>query len=510
MFEQRLAELQSTDAEIRKKAVKWLERRETDERAFQPLLSMLNDPNAEVRKDSVTALAQKYKSFPICEPLLARLDDEAPEVVHQTLWSFRSFKATCAVERLIHFVQTHKPPADQTPDLWKTAIEALENIGTEQALTVVRDAKEHEIPDLINRHIANLSSPDPETQCYAIDQLVKMKVEAAIEPILRLLKDPNASVRLRVVSKIADLLSNLEPLFPVFWDSDDRVVKAAVHPLRNKRDTRAIPELIGLLKTRKRSYPPSFESDRGIWETIIFALKTFGTPEALAAVAAAEEQNPLPTTQQLLAAVVSDGDADTRAAIIRYLGSQNDLNQLLVLLHDPDARLRMAALMALHFSEFRVARVFEHLQPFLNDPDGNFKEQAILWLCNLREPRTVVPLASALSNYLPHIGYGFDMWGTIIDALFEIGTPEAYTAIIENAAQLLQHDDDRFKASAIYTLGRTKDARSIILLQGVLAKYSPSPEADLDLWQITINQLERMGTSEAAALVEAAKRQYGK
>lgn len=507
MFEQRLAELQSTDAEIRKKAVEWLQKRDSDERAFQPLLSMLNDSDFDVRAAAIRTLVEKYANFPICEPLLAKLDDDI-KIAGLALWAFRRLKDPCAVDRLIQFVQTHKPPADESYNYWEHALEALECIATEQALTAVQAAKEREIPDLINRYIANLSSPDPKIRRFVINRLGKMRAKEAVEPMLHLLKDPDASVRHEVVANMQWLLSNPESLFPLLWDSDERVVQQTIYSLRNMRATRAIPELIALLKTRRRPEPPK---QLDVWGTLIFTLKGFETPDALAAVAEAEAQNPPITIDQLIARLASE-DIDTHLSTISRLSLVNDpriLDLLITRLYDPDSRIKEAAFFSL-FPVHVEPRILEHILLFLTNPDARVREKLVLMLCKLKSPETVAPLAELLTHYHPRFVYGFDVWKHIVETLFEIGTPAAHTAIIENAAQLLQHDDDRFKANGIYNLSYIKDAQSITLLQGVLALYSPSPDADIDLWQTTVDRLEVMGTPEALALVDEAKRQHGK
>lgn len=508
MFEQRLAELQSTDAEVRKKTVEWLKTREPDERAFQPLLDMLNDSDFGVRYAAVTTLVERYKNFPICEPLLARLNDENPYVVGQVLWAFRRLEDPCAVDHLVRFVETHKPPADESHNHWEHALEALECIATEQALTAVKEAKEREIPDLIKHYIANLSSPDPKTRRFVVKQLGKMKAKEAVEPLLALLKDPDASVRHEVVANMQWLLSNPEPLFPLLWDSDERVVQQTVYSLRNMGDTRAIPELIALLKTRRRPDPPT---NLDVWGKLIFTLKGFGTPDALAAAAEAEAQNPPITTDQLITRLTSE-DMDTRLSTISRLAFVDDpriLDHLIALLYDPDSRIRVGALFAL-YPKHVEPRVLEHILPFLTDSDERVREELVSILCKLKSPETVAPLAALLPYYAPRFVYAPPRWQYIVDALLYIGSPDARAAILENITQLLQHEDYRVRKEATFHLGRIQDARSITLLQGVLVQYSPSPEADIDLWQEAIKALQRIGTPEALGLVDEAKREHGK
>jgi RNA polymerase sigma factor (sigma-70 family) len=160
--------------------------------------------------------------------------------------------------------------------------------------------------------------------------------------------------------------------------------------------------------------------------------------------------------------------------LVGLLGATRDpraIDQLIVLLKDPDPRVRIGAAEAL--AETRDPRAVEALIAFLKGADSGLRERAASALANTRDPRAVEPLI-ALSH-----DADANLRSSAAAALCKMADPRAVDAFIA----LLKDEDPNVPGNASFSLFGTHDLEAvapfITLLEEAQARRVISSADDL-------------------------------
>jgi|GEM_PF-2366057 len=246
-FSDNLAKLKDKREAVRIAAVKALGR-SGDDRAIEPLIEVLKtDEDLLVGEEAVLALGN-FRDLRAVRGVLAALgttNGNAHEAANKVLKNFGAFAMPPMIEAL----------ADLDSDVGRNLIDAFEFIGA----------------PAVDALIATLSNP--QTQGGAMQALGRIKNPRAIQPLIALLKDPEAYVRRDAASALGDIgdARAIDAIRPLLKDSDLTVRVSAAYALGEMKDAGSVDEIALLLS----------EDDNDVKKEIGAALSKINSPRAI-------------------------------------------------------------------------------------------------------------------------------------------------------------------------------------------------------------------------------------
>lgn len=264
------------------------------------LVKQLQDPDAAVRAQAAVSLGQT-KDRRAVEPLLTALKDSHPNVRASAATALGALNDARAVEPLIQAM------TDANPVVRAEAAMALGEIKEPRAVGVwigVLRRNPHGLEGRLGP-LGNLGAP-------------------AVGPLLALLKDSNAAVRMRAAEALGETADRraVEPLVQALRDHDALVRIEAAWALGKIKDPRAIEPLL-----------TAWKNDPNLRWRAGGALGRIGAPAV-----------------EPLIALLRDGNPDVRSRAAEELAETGDpqaVEPLLSALRDGNGNVRMSAAMAL-------------------------------------------------------------------------------------------------------------------------------------------------------------------
>lgn len=310
----------------------------------------------------------------------------------------------------------------------------------------------------------------------------------AVDALMSLLVDADASVRLAAVQSLQNLQdpAAIAALAKALKeDTDPRVREAAANALGEIDDTRAVPHLVEALraervsKVRARIIDALHElDDPRATPAIIPSLKDSSADVRRSAVSALEGLEDASAVGPLQA-LVRDPDVEVRRRLASALGSFDDassLESIITLTRDADAEVRAQAVGAL--DDIEDARVAPALVAALGDRNADVRERAANGLGSIdglrSAPRALIDALNdsdgdvrrAAADALGSIGdeaavpalkrlltaTDVDTRREVVEALKEIGGAEA----VESLLGLLKDSDAEVRRMAAEALGKRR------------------------------------------------------
>ncbi len=209
-----------------------------------------------------------------------------------------------------------------------------------------------------DEQLANLKSPNAKTREQAAEELGNSRRREAVAPLAALVRDPEAKVRLAVVRALRRLrdLDGVPALVTSLADGEPKVREQAVS------------SLVEIYTDRERSGP------------VGRFLTLFSDEEPRATLSVPVD----PSVIEGLAGLLQDEERDLRleaAQAIGILGGRGAVDRLLLVLADPDASVRAAAVGAL--AKVGTAEEGKRLIPLLAD-EPEVRDRAIRAIGALR------------------------------------------------------------------------------------------------------------------------------
>lgn len=245
-------------------------------------------------------------------------------------------------------------------------------------------------------------SKDPLIRTHMATLLARFKTPESVQALIRLLEDPNKSVRRSALDGLANLKmpQSVRPICRLLADPDIMVQSAAIDALVKIRDVNTVKYLIEILQ----------DESEYVRRAAVEVLNEVGDQRAI---------------KDLLNAL---RDADwwvkVRAAdALGSIGGPKVIDAVLVLIRDNDEFLRRTAVEILNTSNDE--RAFDKLVEALDDEDWWVRERAADALASLGDPRAVSPLANMLRKR-PEASQ------VIIKALVTLGDAQAVKPLIEH------------------------------------------------------------------------------
>ncbi len=327
--------------------------------AAEPLVQALSDIDADVRSAAAKALGQIGHSCAV-EPLIRALGDPDSSVAGDAAAALGALGDQRAVDALLEMLERSSDHAaaahalgelgdprcvDALIGILHDADEyvryevagALGRFGQEKAVPTlskllddrdqwVRDAALSSLADLgaIHALAGALRHRRHEVRFKAASVLGRCDDSAAVPPLIGALDDDHTEVRLGAARSLGTLGDRraVQPLIARLCDRKKRVRIAAIRALGSISDPRAIGPLTNLLSNR----------EMGFWAES--ALRTIGTPDALAAVAAWQGTSVEKSTRARLRALL---DLAFPVVIFRIIGCAALLASGLTLLTSEEA-----------------------------------------------------------------------------------------------------------------------------------------------------------------------------
>jgi HEAT repeat protein len=291
---------------------------------------------------------------------------------------------------------------DEQSVVVKEAQRSLRRIGPESS-----------VPELIDA----LSSGSRATRYYALEVLKDFGPSAtnAIRESVRLLGDGAPEVRAMAASTLGAMGGStaIDALTAALSDTDAKVRAAAATSLGSMGATadRVVPRL--QTRLRDRDSQVRVTSARALWQitakaedSIPILIRALGEPNAwdaalaLGAIGPAAS-NAIPALIMLIQREKVPRplrETPVSALALGQIGSAA-VPALVVLLENPDARIRTSAALALGFVGVAAERATAHLVPLLKDADGDVRRAATLSLGTIDPGRKeLVPALIAMAN----------------------------------------------------------------------------------------------------------------
>jgi HEAT repeat protein len=330
----------------------------------------------------------------------------------------------------------------------------------------------------------------------------------AIDTLVRWLRDDDTDVRMFSATMLGDIGDPMpvEALCDSLSDADGNVVQASAEALGKIGDVRAVPRLVGCLKTE-------------FWmqAAALKALGQIGDPSPIAAICEAATDDTLrPFAIQALGRI---GDVSTVTVLCGMLARarSGDRRDLIAAMVELDARLdsatpagmaaRREILTALGANEIR-----DQLMLDLNTDDDGLRRSAMGVLSALGEPRAIPRLVELLADY--------DLAQDAFDGLVAIGrdaVPELLSALTSPmpgvrllAVRCLGHiDDPQARRAGLRLLGdELANVRAHAALAAVGLLEAEEVESAVvaslrdDNEEVRASAIRLLSTSPSATLVD--------
>lgn len=226
-------------------------------------------------------------------------------------------------------------------------------------------------PDSVEALVRLLADPNKSVRQSALQGLAKLKVASTVHPVCQLLRDPDIMVQSAAIDSLVKIRAadTVKHLIEILQDESEYVRRAAVEVLNEVGDQRAIKDLLNALR----------DADWWVKVRAADALGSIGGPKVIDAV--------------------------------------------LVLIKDKDEFMRRCAVEILNTSNDK--RAFEQLVEALNDDDWWVRERAADALATLGDSRAVAPLAGMLKTH-PEASQ------IVIKALVTLGDAQAVKPLIQH------------------------------------------------------------------------------
>lgn len=356
----------------------WKEVSRYSRQLIDVLIWALDDEYFDVRLHAARHLGEARSRYAV-EHLQKALDDPVEVVGYEAAAALAEIGDARSVRALVHALECNFLGTR------KVAAGALERLGWkprtlyQQALFL--SAKDDWV-GLVRLHrygVASLTRELQERQAAERDEITRaLKIigSLAIEPLIRLLQNPDPDIRWRAASLLGHGRDRraVEPLIAALKDADERVASAAALALGEIGDAAALDALVrafgvGDVELRKCS---------------IIALGRLRSSErSIAAVlAAADDEHP-----------------EIRLSAIQAMGLLKDarfLSMLISFFASPEPEVRMQAIRALR--SYPQARTTDLFIQALNDPDAGIRREASEVLGRRRARAAVQPLIARFED----------------------------------------------------------------------------------------------------------------
>ena len=346
-----------------------------------------------------------------------------------------------------------------------------------------------------------LSSRDPAARIRAAAALGASHKTAAVAPLVGLLADTEAEVRLAAVEALGAVGD------PQAVDPVANVMRAGA----TSRDETAVPIRIAAVRALGRLGPVSFPAlsdalrDRHpkVREAAVEALGSIGGPQAVPALATAlrDERSQLrqtaaralaaiggPDARAMLLACLDHKDPATRAAVVDALaglGDAGSVGSLAGALGDREKAVRDRAVAAL--GKLGSSEAAEALLKAIEGPDRDLRQAAAAALRTLTwSPAT--PRQRALR--------------AVVDGDYRAALAEGAEAV-EPLLIALQEKDGRARRLAAEAIGATGDPRAVGPLVEVLGDHEDQVRSS------AVEGLIRIGPAAAPAVIDALEAKSG-
>ena len=484
-----------------------------DRRAMIPLVGAFADANVKVRVAAVAAVGNLGDQAAV-PALLRLLDDSVENIRVAAVTSLGNLAAAEATEVLVNNLSKGSPafkakvayalgqiakapttsPADATVAV-TALVKALADSQQRVAVEALRNAGAVAVPALV-AHLEGRLEGDPDTAVILLrdiadpratpaliaeltrgrvshelllDALSKSGDEAALIPILGLLSDPEASVRMHAMRALQPLLANpkvatgqaSDVLVGLLDDNDFEIQILAIDYIGLLRAPNAVAKLLSLAgpgnKLRLRS-------------AAIAALGQIADPAA----------------GQLLLDTLSKGPERLQpvaANALIYIGDEASVDRLIAMAETRDLRAREQAVRVLGgvLRDRRHKRARKLLVELASDARLTLSLAAVASLGAMGDPAAVAPLLDQARSYNPH------RRRAAVEALGNIGSRDA-TGVLMTA---LQTSDDRVASSAAWALAKIADPTSYAALVRA-ARYRS--------WATAINATAALARTNAGTL----------
>jgi HEAT repeat protein len=239
--------------------------------AAPALIDALNSPEGAIREGAATALSRMGE--PASAPLIAALDAEADRVRSFAVWALGEAGDPRAVPALIARA-TDSHPRVRSRSLWALA----------RICIPLRDAALNEA--ILPPMLAGLNDPRRIVRQTAAEALARLADPAAVPALVAALADPDPRVRENVVMALGrtEDESALDALLAATQDADVWVRICAARALvTTPEETSHGGRIVSALAALLRDTSTPIEGER-VCDVAADALRTLGTPEALAAL----------------------------------------------------------------------------------------------------------------------------------------------------------------------------------------------------------------------------------
>lgn len=403
---------------------------------------------------------------------IRNLKDKDPSVRREAVWALWAqgkIEDDRAVEALI------KALSDEEPNVRKAAFGTLASIYPKwRQSELARRA--------IGDFVADLKDKDPSVRRGAAWALGKTEDARVVKPLIGALCDEDPEIQLEVVGALAsidpewpqgELARRAIPDFAAdLKDKEPSVRWRAAWALGEVEDARAVEPLIEALS----------DKDPKVQRDVLWALASVDPDWRQSELA----RRAIPG----FAAVLKDGDRWARRMAALRLGEIKDasaVEPLIRALRDKDASVRREAAWALaridpEWRQSELARrAGSKFIADLKDKDPSVRWGAAWALGEIREPRALYPLISALGDD----NIGVRRWA--VEALDEVDPKWRQSDLARRAGGEfiadLEDEDPSVRWGTVWALGQMKDARAVEPLTAAL-KGKDSDVREVAAWAL--------------------------
>ncbi|MBN1659468.1 MAG: HEAT repeat domain-containing protein [Anaerolineae bacterium] len=384
------------------------------------LTSALADPEEDVQCAAAEALGA-LGDVSTREPLVRALQRSSSAVQAAALRSLAHLGAMAPVEAIVAKL------TDDIPEVRESAVDALGELGTPSVLpnlfdrlsdvdvgvraSVVQVLAHFDGPATTEQLIRMLENQPGRVSSCAAEALAELQDATAITHLVAALRHQESAVRESAMNALVkfDSRSVIACLTSAFEVESEAVREYAVRIIRVLGDVYAVPLLIRALQDKdKRVRQAAAQSlgrlgDAGAIDALVTAL---GDEDSEVRQSAAKALGDLGSLSAFapLASLLADGHRGVRAAAASALGEMGKspvaAALLLPLTRDPDAAVRVSAILAL--GKIDNGSTVLPLLTALSDPEGDVRAMAARALGKLRVKAAAPSIASssvAFSEY---------------------------------------------------------------------------------------------------------------